>query len=234
MYIYKIILYVDPFSSASKIGLAGLRSSFKDWPDCADFVFFLQIAKIGRFEKCAILIGSASHDLETFQLAERVSRPPRFLLPWTRRHFRRCRARKILFAPGRAMILGSNASGCWMGESRYSRSCTTRSSLRREGGAPKTRSPRRRRVPSRDSMGPLRTMTRWPRWQQRRLQPSLTMWRRKQREKVGLGKGMFGVSGVGEIVFCEVAWYRNTFQEVHDYQIYLLINVLSHDLFMFV
>ena len=29
----------------------------------------------------------------------------------------------------------------------------------------------------------------------------------------GFGKGMFGV---GEIVFCEVAWYQNTFPEFHD------------------
>ena len=30
-------------------------------------MFLSQIAKIGGFEKSAILIGSASHDLETFQ-----------------------------------------------------------------------------------------------------------------------------------------------------------------------
>ena len=47
---------------------------------------------------------------------------------------------------------------------------------------------------------------------------------------MGLGKGMFGV---GELVLCEVAWYQNTFQEFHDYQIYLFIHVLSHDLFIF-
>ena len=43
IFIYKIILYVDPFSSASKIGRTAL------------ILFFLQIAKIGRFEKSAIL-----------------------------------------------------------------------------------------------------------------------------------------------------------------------------------
>ena len=48
----------------------------------------------------------------------------------------------------------------------------------------------------------------------------------------GFGKGMFGVSGVGEIVFCEVAWYQNTFQEFHDYQIYLFIDILSQNLFI--
>ena len=45
----------------------------------------------------------------------------------------------------------------------------------------------------------------------------------------GFGKGMFGV---GEIVFCEVAWYQNTFQEFHDYQIYLFIDILSQNLFI--